>query len=107
MEESVLLKITQVSWRVTWFYSQRESQIFTFNIRYSLKQLFWFLFFITGIPDCSEEDAELAQSLGLSWSSVLKKEEDGTQTLLNSDEVNSSSHLNMRAELNQLNGYTS
>uniref|UniRef100_A0A671PB81 leucine--tRNA ligase n=1 Tax=Sinocyclocheilus anshuiensis TaxID=1608454 RepID=A0A671PB81_9TELE len=38
------------------------------------------------IPDSSEEEAELAQSLGLSWISVLKTEQDGTQTLINSDE---------------------
>ncbi|XP_052474914.1 probable leucine--tRNA ligase, mitochondrial [Carassius gibelio] len=41
---------------------------------------------VIGIPESSEEDAELAQSLGLSWTSVLKTEEDGTQTLVNSDE---------------------
>uniref|UniRef100_A0A8C1S7S9 leucine--tRNA ligase n=1 Tax=Cyprinus carpio TaxID=7962 RepID=A0A8C1S7S9_CYPCA len=41
---------------------------------------------VIGIPESSEEDAELAQSLGLSWISVLKTEEDGTQTLINSDE---------------------
>ncbi len=44
----------------------------------------------------------MAQSLGLSWNSVLKTEDDGTQTLINSDEVNSPSRLNMRAEVNQL-----
>uniref|UniRef100_A0A672L8N4 leucine--tRNA ligase n=1 Tax=Sinocyclocheilus grahami TaxID=75366 RepID=A0A672L8N4_SINGR len=41
---------------------------------------------VMGIPDSSEEEAELAQSLGLSWISVLKTEQDGTQTLINSDE---------------------
>ncbi|XP_016399625.1 leucine--tRNA ligase, mitochondrial [Sinocyclocheilus rhinocerous] len=39
-----------------------------------------------GIPDSSEQEAELAQCLGLSWISVLKTEQDGTQTLINSDE---------------------
>uniref|UniRef100_A0A673MJ60 leucine--tRNA ligase n=1 Tax=Sinocyclocheilus rhinocerous TaxID=307959 RepID=A0A673MJ60_9TELE len=38
------------------------------------------------IPDSSEQEAELAQCLGLSWISVLKTEQDGTQTLINSDE---------------------
>lgn len=71
------------------------------------KTTFFSLFFITGIPESSEEDTELAQSLGLSWNSVLKTEEDGTQTLINSDEVNSPSRLIMRAEVNQLTGYTS
>uniref|UniRef100_A0A673MWC4 leucine--tRNA ligase n=1 Tax=Sinocyclocheilus rhinocerous TaxID=307959 RepID=A0A673MWC4_9TELE len=56
---------------------------------------------VIGIPESSEEDAELARSLGLSWNSVLKTEEDGVQTLINSDEVNSPSRLNMRAEVNQ------
>lgn len=41
---------------------------------------------VIGIPDSSEEDAAVAQSLGLSWSSVLKTEADGTHTLINSDE---------------------
>ncbi|XP_067255934.1 probable leucine--tRNA ligase, mitochondrial isoform X1 [Chanodichthys erythropterus] len=41
---------------------------------------------VIGIPDSSEEDESLAQSLGLSWNSVLKTEEDGSQTLMNSDE---------------------
>ncbi|XP_043117226.1 probable leucine--tRNA ligase, mitochondrial [Puntigrus tetrazona] len=41
---------------------------------------------VIGIPESSEEDAELARSLGLSWTSVLKTEEDGTQTLINSAE---------------------
>ncbi|KAF4103637.1 hypothetical protein G5714_016520 [Onychostoma macrolepis] len=41
---------------------------------------------VIGIPESREEDTELAQSLGLSWNSVLKTEDDGTQTLINSDE---------------------
>ncbi|XP_055065892.2 leucine--tRNA ligase, mitochondrial [Misgurnus anguillicaudatus] len=41
---------------------------------------------VIGIPDSSKEDAELAQSLGVSWSSVLKTDEDESQTLINSAE---------------------
>lgn len=41
---------------------------------------------VMGIPDSSEEDAELARSLGVSWSSVLKTDEDESQTLINSAE---------------------
>ncbi|CAB1334154.1 unnamed protein product [Coregonus sp. 'balchen'] len=39
-----------------------------------------------GIPDSSVEDASVARALGLSWSPVLKSQEDGTHTLLNSAE---------------------
>lgn len=41
----------------------------------------------TGIPDSSEEDACVAQELGVSWESVVKSEEDGSYTLINSSEV--------------------
>lgn len=51
------------------------------------------IYFITGIPDSNEEDAKLAQSLGLSWNSVLKTQEDGSEILMNSAEVHSPSHL--------------
>lgn len=43
-----------------------------------------------GIPDSSEEDACVAQELGVSWESVLKNEEDGSHTLINSAEVHTS-----------------
>lgn len=42
---------------------------------------------LTGIPDCSEEDLSVARALNLRWTTVLKNDEDGTQTLINSDEV--------------------
>lgn len=42
---------------------------------------------ITGVPDCSEADLAMARSLNLSWSTVLKEDDDGMQTLINSAEV--------------------
>ncbi len=42
---------------------------------------------LTGIPDCSEEDLSVARALNLRWTTVLKSDEDGTQTLMNSGEV--------------------
>ncbi|KAM9353234.1 leucine--tRNA ligase, mitochondrial [Symphorus nematophorus] len=41
---------------------------------------------VIGIPDCSEEDLSVARALNLSWTTVLKSDDDGTQTLINSDE---------------------
>lgn len=41
---------------------------------------------VIGIPDCSEEDLSVARALNLRWTTVLKSDEDGTQTLVNSDE---------------------
>lgn len=41
----------------------------------------------TGIPDCSVEDLSVAKALNLRWTTVLKSAEDGTQTLINSEEV--------------------
>ncbi|KAI4811182.1 hypothetical protein KUCAC02_014099 [Chaenocephalus aceratus] len=41
---------------------------------------------VIGIPDCSEEDLSVARALNLSWTTVLKSDEDGNQTLINSDE---------------------
>ncbi|XP_076016960.1 leucine--tRNA ligase, mitochondrial [Genypterus blacodes] len=41
---------------------------------------------VIGVPDCSEEDLSVASALGLSWTSVLQEQEDGTQTLINSEE---------------------
>ncbi|XP_029308406.1 leucine--tRNA ligase, mitochondrial isoform X1 [Cottoperca gobio] len=40
---------------------------------------------VIGIPDCSEEDLSVARALNLRWITVLKSDEDGTQTLINSD----------------------
>uniref|UniRef100_A0A7N8YL47 leucine--tRNA ligase n=1 Tax=Mastacembelus armatus TaxID=205130 RepID=A0A7N8YL47_9TELE len=37
-------------------------------------------------PDCSEEDLSVARALNLSWTTVLNSHEDGTQTLINSEE---------------------
>ncbi len=42
---------------------------------------------LTGIPDCSEEDLSVARALNLSWTPVLQTNEDETQTLINSNEV--------------------
>lgn len=41
----------------------------------------------TGVPDCNEEDLSVARALNLSWTTVLDKDVNGTQTLINSDEV--------------------
>uniref|UniRef100_A0A669ELA8 leucine--tRNA ligase n=1 Tax=Oreochromis niloticus TaxID=8128 RepID=A0A669ELA8_ORENI len=41
---------------------------------------------VVGVPDCNEEDLSVARALNLSWTSVLKTHEDGTQTLINSEE---------------------
>ena len=42
---------------------------------------------LAGIPDSRVEDASVARALGLSWSPVLKSQEDGGHTLINSAEV--------------------
>ncbi|XP_068180817.1 leucine--tRNA ligase, mitochondrial [Antennarius striatus] len=39
-----------------------------------------------GIPDSREEDLSVARALNLSWTTVLKNNEDGAQILINSDE---------------------
>lgn len=41
---------------------------------------------VIGIPDSSKEDACVAQELGVSWESVVKSEEDGSFSLINSSE---------------------
>ncbi|KAM9309008.1 leucine--tRNA ligase, mitochondrial isoform 2-T2 [Pholidichthys leucotaenia] len=41
---------------------------------------------VIGVPDCNEEDLSVASALNLTWTTVLKTHEDGTQTLINSDE---------------------
>nr|XP_029537501.1 probable leucine--tRNA ligase, mitochondrial [Oncorhynchus nerka] len=41
---------------------------------------------VIGIPDSRVEDASVARVLGLSWSPVLKSQEDGGHTLINSAE---------------------
>uniref|UniRef100_A0A8B9HFT7 leucine--tRNA ligase n=1 Tax=Astyanax mexicanus TaxID=7994 RepID=A0A8B9HFT7_ASTMX len=41
---------------------------------------------VIGIPDSSEEDVCVARELGVSWDTVLKSEEDGTHTIINSAE---------------------
>uniref|UniRef100_A0A8C5GGF4 leucine--tRNA ligase n=1 Tax=Gouania willdenowi TaxID=441366 RepID=A0A8C5GGF4_GOUWI len=41
---------------------------------------------VLGVPDSSEEDLSVAQALNLSWTTVLKSNSDGTQTLVNSAE---------------------
>ncbi|XP_030014647.1 leucine--tRNA ligase, mitochondrial [Sphaeramia orbicularis] len=41
---------------------------------------------VIGAPDCSEEDLSVAKALNLKWITVLKSHEDGTETLINSDE---------------------
>ncbi|KAM9724515.1 leucine--tRNA ligase, mitochondrial [Menidia menidia] len=41
---------------------------------------------VIGVPDCSEDDLSVARALNLSWTTVLQTQEDGTQTLINSEE---------------------
>uniref|UniRef100_A0A3Q3W5I7 leucine--tRNA ligase n=1 Tax=Mola mola TaxID=94237 RepID=A0A3Q3W5I7_MOLML len=41
---------------------------------------------VIGVPDCSEEDLSVARALHLRWATVLKANEDGTQTLIHSDQ---------------------
>lgn len=72
--------------------------VFCFSLKRLVMSRSVFMFFIrthmfivclclTGIPDCSEEDLSVARALNLRWTTVLKSDEDGTQTLVNSDEV--------------------
>ncbi|KAK2844345.1 hypothetical protein Q5P01_011004 [Channa striata] len=44
---------------------------------------------VIGIPDCAEEDLSVARALNLRWTTVIKNHEDGTQTLINSEEFSS------------------
>uniref|UniRef100_A0A671W748 leucine--tRNA ligase n=1 Tax=Sparus aurata TaxID=8175 RepID=A0A671W748_SPAAU len=71
--------------------------VFCFSLKRLVMSRSVFMFFIrshmfivclclTGIPDCSEEDLSVARALNLRWTTVLKSDEDGTQTLVNSDE---------------------
>ncbi|XP_045901325.1 probable leucine--tRNA ligase, mitochondrial [Micropterus dolomieu] len=48
---------------------------------------------VIGIPDCSEEDLSVARALNLKWTTVLKSDKDGTQTLMNSDEFSGLSRV--------------
>ncbi|CAG00022.1 unnamed protein product, partial [Tetraodon nigroviridis] len=41
---------------------------------------------VIGVPDCSEADLAIARSLNLSWTTVLKEDNDGMQMLINSSE---------------------
>ncbi|XP_077577791.1 leucine--tRNA ligase, mitochondrial isoform X1 [Stigmatopora nigra] len=41
---------------------------------------------VVGTPDCSVEHLTLAKMLNLAWTNVLNNHEDGTQTVINSDE---------------------
>uniref|UniRef100_A0A3Q1F7I8 leucine--tRNA ligase n=1 Tax=Acanthochromis polyacanthus TaxID=80966 RepID=A0A3Q1F7I8_9TELE len=41
---------------------------------------------VLGVPDCSEEDLSVARALNLRWTTVVETHEDGTQTLINSEE---------------------
>lgn len=72
--------------------------VFCFSLKGLVMSKSVFMFFIrsyvfivhlclTGIPDSSEEDLSVARALNLRWTTVLKSDEDGTQTLVNSDEV--------------------
>ncbi|XP_061676667.1 probable leucine--tRNA ligase, mitochondrial isoform X2 [Syngnathoides biaculeatus] len=41
---------------------------------------------VVGTPDCSKEHRSVAETLNLTWTNVLKSQEDGTQIVINSDE---------------------
>ncbi|XP_057690507.1 probable leucine--tRNA ligase, mitochondrial isoform X2 [Corythoichthys intestinalis] len=41
---------------------------------------------VVGTPDCSVEHLDVAKMLNLTWTNVLKSHEDGTQTVINSEE---------------------
>lgn len=47
---------------------------------------------LSGIPDSSEEDLSVARALNLRWTTVLNSHEDGTQTLINSQQVSAGCH---------------
>lgn len=49
---------------------------------------------VTGVPDFSDEDLSVARALNLRWTSVLEDNENGTQRLMNSDEVSTQIKLN-------------
>uniref|UniRef100_A0A672ZKR4 leucine--tRNA ligase n=1 Tax=Sphaeramia orbicularis TaxID=375764 RepID=A0A672ZKR4_9TELE len=55
-------------------------------LHFFLYVMFMLLFILLGAPDCSEEDLSVAKALNLKWITVLKSHEDGTETLINSDE---------------------
>lgn len=52
-----------------------------------LSYMFMLQLCLTGVPDCGEEDLSVARALNLRWTTVLKEDENGTQMLINSDEV--------------------
>ncbi|XP_053539202.1 probable leucine--tRNA ligase, mitochondrial isoform X2 [Ictalurus punctatus] len=66
---------------------------------------------VIGIPDSSEEDACVAQELGVSWESVVKSEEDGSYTLINSSEFTGQSReeafnsITQKARKRNVGGY--
>ncbi|XP_030640342.1 leucine--tRNA ligase, mitochondrial [Chanos chanos] len=66
---------------------------------------------LIGIPDCSEEDSNVAKALGLSWNTVLKSQDDGTHTLLNSGEFTGQSRedafnsITQKAREEKVGGY--
>lgn len=49
---------------------------------------------VTGVPECSDEALSVARALNLKWTSVLEDDENGTQRLINSDEVSTQTELN-------------
>uniref|UniRef100_A0A4W4HBV7 leucine--tRNA ligase n=1 Tax=Electrophorus electricus TaxID=8005 RepID=A0A4W4HBV7_ELEEL len=66
---------------------------------------------VIGIPDSSEEDACVAKALGVSWNPVLKAEENGAHTLINSSEFTGQkreeafSSITQKAREKNLGGY--
>lgn len=51
---------------------------------------------VTGVPDCSDEDLSVARALKLRWTSVLEDDENGTQRLINSDEVSAQNKIELK-----------
>lgn len=69
---------------------------FLFSPGISYVRLCFFAVYVTGVPDCSEEDLSVATALKLRWTTVLNTHEDGTQTLINSEEVSTNDDVYMK-----------
>uniref|UniRef100_A0A8C2Z479 leucine--tRNA ligase n=1 Tax=Cyclopterus lumpus TaxID=8103 RepID=A0A8C2Z479_CYCLU len=68
------------------FLLSQEINYVCVHIFFSLCYIIVLYLCLTGIPDCSEEDRSVARALNLRCTTVLKSDEDGRQTLINSDE---------------------
>lgn len=71
------------------FSSFQGTFILVLYVHILLLQTFMIHLCVTGIPDCNEEALSVARALNLSWTPVLKTNDDETQTVINSEEVSS------------------